>query len=684
MTEEWKEKKLVLYGLGTETERVLKEWNGSYHVIGLLDSFRTEGELFGYPIMDIRRLAGQKDIVIVVVARPGSCRAIAKGIRGFCKQNGILLFDIRGNDLLVDKKAVYSFKAVRGYKRVDLLRLVKKMRAVSFDLFDTLIVRNVSSQVDVIDILDERLKEKGIFISDFSIKRIKAEKYLSQIHAPSLERIYEEILKKEGKLGISAKELSQMEYELDCSLQRPRKETVEVLNEIVKFGKDIYITSESYYHKEQIEKILINNGITHIKNIFVSCEYDEGKNCGLYKRLIQGAGTENILHIGDDVVADVEMAERNGIHAFCLYSPMELLEMLGGLEVTEMVKNLSDRIRIGMFATEIFNSPFQFERGEQKVQIKTAFEVGYLFCAPMILDFMYWFGKQTEKYQVGNVWFCARDGYLLQKLYGKLYPERKTQYFLTSRTAAIRAGVREKKDIDYVDSMKFSGNTEENLLARFGMDARDISDVDIDSNGSGLLKYVKPILETAKVKRKNNQKYIETLPKQEGMIALFDFVAKGTGQMFIQKFVSDEIVGLYFLQLEPEFMKDKGLWIQSFYTKEEKDASEIFDNYYILETILTSPDPSVDEFDEEGKPVYDIETRKLETIKCIMQAQDGISNYVDMYLKICPRGEIKVNKKLDEAFLKLIHKIEIRDQNFWELIVEDPFFNRMTAVADIL
>ena len=54
-------KNIVLYGLGTETERTLIEWDGKYNVIGLLDGFKTEGEQFGYPIVDIKNVVKQND-----------------------------------------------------------------------------------------------------------------------------------------------------------------------------------------------------------------------------------------------------------------------------------------------------------------------------------------------------------------------------------------------------------------------------------------------------------------------------------------------------------------------------------------------------------------------------------------------------------------------------------------------
>jgi hypothetical protein len=239
-------------------------------------------------------------------------------------------------------------------------------------------------------------------------------------------------------------------------------------------------------------------------------------------------------------------------------------------------------------------------------------------------------------------------------------------------------------DIAYVDGMKFSGTVEDNLFRRFGIEARDIPETEIDSAATGLLRYKTSIQKTSAVKKRNNEKYIEKLDLSEGTIAFFDFVAKGTSQMYVERLLGYKMKGFYFLQLEPDFMKDKDLDIEPFYTEAERENSAVFDNYYILETLLTSPEPSVDEFDENGSPVYADETRLKRDIDCFMRAQDGIRKYTDMYLKICPKESRKINKKLDEVFLTLIHNVEILDRDFLELKVEDPFFNRMTDITDIL
>ena len=677
-------KKLLIYGLSTETERVLNEWNGKYNVIGLLDGFKTSGQQFGYPILDINDVVKLENIIIIVVARPGSCKAIAKRIGDLCRENNVELFDIRGKDLLADTRVVYDFTAAQGYTRQDLLSAIENAKVVSFDLFDTLAIRNISSFEGALKLVDARFREKGINIPNFVNKRLKIEKELSFDNAPKLGEIYSEVMKDVGEFGFSADELAGIEFEVDKNLIEERRDVVDLLNELVKKNKLIYITSDSYYTKEQISQILERIGVASVTDVLISCEYGTSKTGNLFEELKAVSGEADILHVGDDIVADIESAKRHGINTFQIYSAAELLELVGGLKLSETENSLSDQIKVGMFVANLFNSPFQFEDDEKRIHAEDAKDVGYLFCAPMIMDFTKWFEEESKDAGNTNRWLCARDGYLLKRLYEIMFPSQKAEYFYTSRISAIRAGVESIDDIEYVDGMKFSGECKENLKIRFGISAEVLDTADIDNGQEGLLKYSKAILDNSKRKQENNLKYIEKLDVQYGSISFFDFVAKGTSQMYIQRLTQNPIKGLYFLQLEPEFMKDKNLDIKPFYTEMERDSSAIFDNYYILETLLTSPEASVDEFDEEGNPVFAKETRTDKDIACFMRAQDGIIEYVKKYISICPVSESSINKKLDEIFLTLVHNVEIRDKDFLSLTVEDPFFNRITDITDVL
>lgn len=677
------QKDIVIYGLSTETQRVLEEWDGKYNVIGLLDGYKSEGSQFGYPILDIKDILKKENVVIVVVARPGSCKAIMRRIGASCSENNIAVFDVRGKDLLVESKVVYDFANTECYFKENLIQQIRNVEVVSFDLFDTLIARNILWFEDLVEIIEQKLHNKGVDIRDFVQKRISLEKKLSCGRSPKLEEIYAELLKDLNVEDFNAFELAELEYRTDCELICPRKDMIGLIHQIKKLGKSVYITTDSYYTKQQIEFLLKQNGIDEIDGVIVSCEYDTKKTEKLFEKLIEAAGTSRIIHIGDDIASDIESAMAWGLKSFHIYNTEELLDKVGGLGLISDNMNLSDRIRIGMFKTRLFNSPFQFEDSEKKITVKDVEDLGYLFIAPIILDFVEWFSEQVDKYKLKNIWFSARDGYLIQKVFALMFPDTKSDYFLTSRISAIRAGVDSVSDVKYVDDMKYCGGVEDNLKIRFGIDAEKIDPRNVEEKNIGLMRYAKVILNVSWEKRINYQKYIEKLNVKEGGIAFFDFVAKGTCQMYIERMLKNPIKGLYFLQLEPEYMKNKKLDILPFYTEKERDKSAIYDNYYILETILTSPDASVEEFDQKGNAKYAKETRNDKDINCIEQVQNGILEYVNKYLSILPYNKWEVNKKLDEVFLSLIHNVNINN-DFTELLIEDPFFNRTTDVKDIL
>lgn len=677
-----KEDKIAIYGLGAETEKILAQIGGEFHIVGLLDGYRKDGELYGMPIIPMEQAVREKVGLILAAARPGSCRAIARRIGKVCMENGIALFDTRGNDLCDTHRVTYQLDKNKGMTKEQLYQQTAMYEAVSFDLFDTLIMRRILSPSDVFDLVDARLRQDGIVIEDFAARRMSCEKELSKDRAPRLTEIYSYMTETYHISKIRSDDMAVLEWEIDCSLVIPRREVCELLLRLAEQGKKIYIVSDSYYSREQITELMKKCGITRYSDVFVSCEFGTGKGQLLFEKVKEAVGNMPLVHIGDDAAVDIESAEKNGIRGIRIYSGMDLLEMTGYMGLWDYTQSLADRIKTGMFTAKIFNSPFQFETEECKISVDTAYDIGYVFFAPMISDFVLWFHEKVEEYGLQNILFCARDGYLLQKMYGELDPISSTVYFLTSRTAAIRAGMETREDIEYVGAMKFSGSLHKQLQERFGI-VVDPETFRTDPE-PGLLDYEQEILEKAGRDRVRYQTYIEQLALKEGDSAFFDFVAKGTTQMYMGKLMKQHLKGLYFLRLEEEQMRDKGLDIDAFYDISEMAGRTIFNDYYILETMLTSPMPSVKEFDGQGSPVYAAETRAAQDIQCFLEAQEGIGDYFREYLKICPLHERVTDKRLDEVFLALIHGIAVRDENFLSLKVEDPFFNRMTDMTDLL
>lgn len=677
--------KIAIYGLGTETEKILAELSSlssGFHIIGLLDGYKDKGILYNMPIISLEQAVEERVKIILVAARPGSCKVIAKRIGKVCIDNHIALIDIRGKNLCNINKVVYDFKNFNGVTKQQLLEKVAKKDIVSFDLFDTLIMRQTLFSTDILELLDYELKEREVIIEDFKEKRIACEKELSKYTAPTLVEIYAYMKEIYAITDLNPEEVAELEWQIDYELIVPREEVCALLADISRNGKKTYIVSDSYYTKSQLTKMLNKCMITEYIDILDSCEFKTGKTQCLFDNLKKITNKQSYLHIGDDWIADIESAEKNGICAFQLYSGIELLEMSGYMGLWDEILSLSDRIRVGMFVSKIFNSPFQFENDERKISVYSAYDIGYLFFAPMICDFTIWFYEKVRDNNLKNVFFCSRDGYLIKKLYDELAGNTSSIYFLTSRTASIRAGVEDVDDIKYVQEMKFSGSLQEQLWERFGI--YDNLEVNSQLENGSLLDYSKMILDRGKLCREGYKKYIDKLGIREGNIAFFDFVAKGTSQFFCGRLLNNHLEGFYFLQLEEESMKERKLAIHSFYKSDERDNSAIFENYYILETILTAPTPSIKEIDGLGEPLYAEETRTGKDIECLCAVQNGILDYFRTYLNLCPEKLLKVNKKMDEIMLSLIHGIAILNEDFLNLKVEDPFFNRITDLTDLI
>ena len=574
----YKNDNIALYGLSNETERVISELNNQYNIVGLLDSFCRDGEIYGKPIISMDEAVKRKVKLIVVVARPGSCKAIARKIEGFCKDNNIALYDTRGVDLTVRNRIQYSFNDVDGITKDEFCKFIDDSEIISVDLFDTLIMRRTLLSTDVIDIVYARLKEKGIYIKDFFDRRLESEKHLSKNTAPTLIEIYSYMIEKYSISGITAEMLADNEWKVDYELVIPRKELCDIVSDYFDKGRKVYIVSDTYYSRMQLEKMLEKCNIQFYTDILASCEYKTGKTQSLFNVLNNKINGEKCIHIGDDEVADIKSSEKAGIKSCRIYSGIDLFENVGYLGLWDFVKTLSDRIKLGMLVSCLFNSPFQFESEGMNIEVGNSYEIGYNIFAPVISDFVVWLKNQIRINSMRNIWFCARDGYLIKKMYDEFDLKQNSIYFLTSRMAAIRAGIQDVQDIEYVEQMHFSGSVKEQLKCRLG--------IETDIEKEKLIDFSEEILEHAAECRENYRKYIAGLNMAAGDIAFFDFVAKGTCQMFISNIVNEHLKGFYFLRLDEEEMKDKNLDIMTFYEKGDKKDSAIFNDYYILENIL--------------------------------------------------------------------------------------------------
>lgn len=677
----YRNEKIAIYGLSIVTEQFLLELGDNYQVVGLLDGYRTVGTLYGKPIFTIEEAVRQGVKLIVVVARPESCKVIAKRIGRICEKYHITLMDAHGADLCAQKEPVYTLEGLNLVSMEQLRRFLDAYDIISVDMFDTLVMRQTLFATDVFELVDIRLRQQGIAIEDFSRKRLEAEKELSWRTVPTLLEIYIYIKDKYALDDTFPERAAETEWTVDRDLIVPRRALCQLLREMYQQGKPVFIVSDSFYSKQQMVDILAQCGITQYTDILTSCDFRTSKTDGLFDCLQEIIQEKTCVHIGDSTVADVEGAERKGIAAQRIYSGLDMFEHVGYFGLWDALDSLSARIQTGIFVSKLFNSPFQSESGDMALTVTNAYDIGFLFFSPIISSFVFWFDRQVQEHGLRNIWFSARDGYLVKRLYDMLGRAGTSIYFLTSRSAALRAGVENDDDIRYVEEMRFHGTLQEQLKERFGI---EVSAAGTELQNSGLMTYRQEILSAAAVNKAHYQTYIHLVDMQPGSVAFFDLVARGTVQMYVSRMVERTLKGFYFIQQDEAYMRKYGLDILPFYQESEVAKKGIADNYYILEAVLTSPMPSITGFDSLGRAEYAKETRTVEDIACIQSVQAGIIDYFQIYLKLYPRVDIDCDRRLGEVFLALIHRVNIKDTAFSKLKVEDPFFNRMTDISDLL
>ena len=239
------------------------------------------------------------------------------------------------------------------YSRDALIKQIKEHDIISFDIFDTLVMRRVYVNKDVFRILAQRLDPKwGI---DFFTARTRAEAELSRETYPYIEEIYEDVVKNCPCLKGQEAALIADELALERELIIPRHEVVEIFNLAKQMGKMVNIVSDMYFHEDTIRSILDGVGIVGYEKLLVSSEYRSSKPQHLFEKYLAELPQGRCLHIGDSEHCDIIPAGKLGIDTFRLKMSTEIYEQT---ENAAAPQDLQQRTQVAEYVARQYNSPF--------------------------------------------------------------------------------------------------------------------------------------------------------------------------------------------------------------------------------------------------------------------------------------------------------------------------------------
>ena len=297
----------------------------------------------------------------------------------------------------------------------ELMKLIDCYDIVSFDIFDTLIFRNISRPTDVFKTMNKDIEEK-FNLKDFFDKRVECEMRARQKSA-TLEVTLDDIYREFSRYKLTKdkiEKIKKMEYQRELEFITVNPVMKKVFDTCIRKNKKVYLISDMYLDSGFIKKLLTKAGYDIKCPVYVSCECGVYKgNGGIFKYVCEkeNLSYDKWLHIGDNVGSDVEAPRKLGMHSYH-YRNVNSYEQNTSTTVFESIVLGMRNIRL-YAEGDTYKDKDYFKR----------FGVKYL--APLYLgftNFVYQLSKDCD-----NLFFLARDGYIIKKIYD-LFPNHNNKY----------------------------------------------------------------------------------------------------------------------------------------------------------------------------------------------------------------------------------------------------------------
>lgn len=476
----------------------------------------------------------------------------------------------------------------------EILKQAANCDVVSFDVFDTLLMRPYAQPTDLFVHLEQLENMPG-----FAAERVRVEKRLhaekpSGVEEVRFDDIYAAMDKKYA--GMRDKELA-----LEAQVLYADPEALELISQLAKQNKKIVAISDMYLPGAAIAEILKSKGFDAIEKVYCSSDFLKSKWSGnLFKIVFDDLNihASKMLHIGDNEHADFKMARSSGACAFLW--PQKKATFLGLSENIRLkslcVNNpgkLAISITIGLAIRD-----WVLNKDQGNYWKKT----GYIFGGPLCYGYTRFIIDEILKKRMDAALFVARDAWVLEKISdiigGPEWNQVKKQYVYAQRIFNLATSL---SHTDRLPSQLSS------ILTFFG---RRIPALGAELPSSGLVpqdlgkelfeKYKSEIMEQSSKFSDEYKNYLDSFGIDAKKIALVDFSAMSfNSALLLQRMMPDkDFCGIYCLCAPAKKVK-----LDYTEYKNSDPNHPWFKEYNILEFFVTSPEHPVIDL-KNGKPVY--------------------------------------------------------------------------------
>lgn len=316
----------------------------------------------------------------------------------------------------------------------------------SFDIFDTLLSRDIATPRDLFQLVSLRAgsKHANVFpttlLLDFPRLRVDAEVLAVEESTRDdvmIDEIYSTIAKCCPDMTQTMLDrLMALELELEIKHSYPIAANIARVEELLDRAERVMLLSDMYLPRETVTGMLAKASQRLAKlPLYLSSEAGLSKKTGGlfdYVCLEEGVAPEEILHTGDNLFSDFLNSRSKGMQA-CHYQTSELTEYEyaycheGNGTTASILAGASKKARLS------------------KVEPTPCYLLGSGFTGPFFYGFADYLVEQAEARGIRRLYFLARDGFLLRDMVEIVMRQRgshlKCAYLYLSRQSVYLAGI---------------------------------------------------------------------------------------------------------------------------------------------------------------------------------------------------------------------------------------------------
>lgn len=540
-------------------------------------------------------------------------------------------------------------------RRSTLQKILKKLEnydVVSFDVFDTLILRNLLDPGDVFYLTGMKLGISGFRGLRERAQReaVRRKRFRGQGEEVSLQDIYEVIGEWQG---VDVQTGMEAEISVERAVCRDNPYWHEVFNGLLAAGKQVVIVTDMYLPEKVIRELLAHCGYeTDQVEVFVSCGESAAKRDGtLFALVKQRIGNDfRGIHIGDNKASDVRAARQAGWHAL-YYQDVH--------SVGKYYRYFSKSIIAASVCGGILDA--QLHNG--KVEMTALEEFGFCYYGPLAVGYCGWLAELAADKGIDKFLFVSRDGYLLKEIWEKHFAAVPGEYVITSRYALTQINVQEGLELfiqqNIIPQAKKHALTMGQLLSRLQLE--------------GMIPFLEAggLEKDAVLCRENLEVFLRFLYQQKeeisriygdsilaaetyfekkitdcNKVCVVDVGWLGTGCLGIHEFLKEHLkwqgevigaqTGVECGEQNIEFLARNKIFAYAFTPEQNREIyrSHGFDlNSVVDEIVFSAPEPSLRRYrlNREGEPDFELMQEPEGNQRIVKEVQEGVRKYADLY-----------------------------------------------------